>query len=454
MNDLFIIKRFVTGAVCLLFFLKILDKKLPTKNKWIYGSVFVVLFTVVNSALLYIVDEPYQSVLLILSFSGLLSLMFRLYYKYSLTLFLISYAVSHLLYMVCTFIFSIIFVATIGYGAVMQYAIVALQLASAVIICKLRVRLSINRNSRFFGVAFFFFGIILSLYSVIRRDTPEETIFFISLALCLSAYGIYTIIRSHTITSFNDMAQKSKINEIVAECEELSGSHDFLEATVHKDKKSLAAIIDTLSLLMYETKDPATKRRLEELLNALHEQRKSQATEIEAYHNMSSYKLTGIQLLDSIVLHMGKRASKSGIELTIDFVVHPDMVLPFLSESQLTSLVADLLENAIIALEHRTTVDKKIALSVCYDPGNILEIVVKDNGDPFASEVLENFGKKKITTNKDSGGTGNGLKNICALMRKAKASFEITHYLDNGNDYTKVLVFRFDGKCEYAYYSA
>ena len=454
MNDLFIIKRFVTGAVCLLFFLKILDKKLSTKSKLICGGVFVILFTVVNSALLYIVDEPYQSVLLILFFSGLLSLMFRLNYKYSLTLFLISYAVSHLLYMVYTFIFSIIFVATIGYGAVMQYAIAALQLASALIICKLRVRLSINKNSRFFGVAFFFFGIILSLYSVIRRDTPEETIFFISLALCLSAYGIYTILRSHTVTSFNDMAQKSKINEIVAEREELSESHDFLEATVHKDKKSLAAIMDTLSLLTHETTDPVTQRRLETLLDALHEQRKSQASETEAYHHMSHYQLTGLQLLDSIILHMKKRASESGIEFTVDFAVHPDVVLTFLSESQFTSLIADLLENAIIASESRIAVDKKITLSVCYEPDGILTIVVKDNGAPFALEVLENFGKKKITTKKDSGGTGNGLKNICTLMRKAKASFEITHHLGNDGDYTKVLAFRFDGKCEYAYYSA
>lgn len=72
----------------------------------------------------------------------------------------------------------------------------------------------------------------------------------------------------------------------------------------------------------------------------------------------------------------------------------------------MNTLLADLVENAIIAIRSRTS--KRILVSISISEGHYL-IDVFDGGIPFEAETIINLGLKKITTHADSSGSGIGL---------------------------------------------
>lgn len=449
---LVIIKSIAIGFAWFIFFFKLLDKKVGAWKKISVFFVFIPLFTAANTALSLVMEEPYRSLLSVIFFSVAFSVILRLKYKYTLILITSSCTIGLLLFMFCAIIASIIYAFDLNYGINEVYINAVLLVITSFFVSVSKIRMSIKESSRFSSIAFLFLGVILSVYSVLREDDPQRQYYFLFVLIVIPMmYFLFSILRKQSATTLYEMNQQSQINKIISELNSLSGSHDFLEALVHKEKKSINSIIDILKVVTDETTDPKVKKKLRNLLNSLLEERKALASETEEYHNASAYELTGIQLLDAMVLHMGMRCNSQGIEFEVKFSVPPDAVLKFMNEDQLTSLIADLLENAIIASEHRPNIDKRISLAICDEPDSVLKIITKDNGIPFTAEVLESVGKQKITTHRDTGGTGNGLKNMCKLMRKTKASLEIEQFSPGSCDYTKAIVFKFDGKCEYTH---
>ena len=81
---------------------------------------------------------------------------------------------------------------------------------------------------------------------------------------------------------------------------------------------------------------------------------------------------------------------------------------------------------------------------------NIYSLYIYDSGIEFSKEVLDNLGKKPITTHAETGGTGMGFMNTFDTINKTKASFIINEIGKPCEDnYTKVLIFKFDNKNEF-----
>ena len=150
---LLVIKEITLGLSCFLFFLKMIDKKIFLKKKLIGGSIFVPLFAVANGALSFVIAEPYKSLILLLLFSVILSLVFKIKYGYTLTVYLVSYASSIALFMICSMIAVIIFVLT---PVAEEYPTAVLYFILFFVFYKLKIRMSIRENSKFHGVAVFF----------------------------------------------------------------------------------------------------------------------------------------------------------------------------------------------------------------------------------------------------------------------------------------------------------
>lgn len=150
----------------------------------------------------------------------------------------------------------------------------------------------------------------------------------------------------------------------------------------------------------------------------------------------------GIPSIVALLLFMQHKAESA--EITFEVKIMGDlqeMLRKALSEQDAATLLVDLLENAITAINRTDNAKHKLA-EISGQAGNCF-IRVSDSG--FPQEVLDHWGIRRITTHKETGGSGIGLMTIYEICQKYHASFSIDSAEDS-DLYTKSLTVRFDGK--------
>ena len=159
---------------------------------------------------------------------------------------------------------------------------------------------------------------------------------------------------------------------------------------------------------------------------------------------------TEIESIDDMFSYMQSECIKDNIKFELQIVGNPFyMINHLISESELEILLADHIKDAIIAINYSDNTNRSILVRIG-KIDNVYALYIYDSGIEFEKEVLENLGKKPITTHADSGGTGMGFMNTFDTLNRIKASLIINEIgkpsIDN---YTKVLIFKFDNKNEF-----
>ena len=159
---------------------------------------------------------------------------------------------------------------------------------------------------------------------------------------------------------------------------------------------------------------------------------------------------TNIEEIDSMLKYMQSECIKNKIEfeLQINGNIH-HMVNTYIGKEELEILIADLIKNSIIAINHSENINKSILVRLGLIDG-FYSLYVYDSGIEFEIETLKNFGIKPSTTHADDGGTGMGLMNTFDTLKKSKASLIIDEYGKPVEDnFTKVIKIVFDNRNEY-----
>ena len=159
---------------------------------------------------------------------------------------------------------------------------------------------------------------------------------------------------------------------------------------------------------------------------------------------------TGITEIDDMLKVMEAECTKYEIDFNVQIIGNIYyMVNNLVSKQELEILIADHVKNAIIAIRHSDNVNKSILVKL----GKIDEyygLYIYDSGVEFKKEVLDDLGKKPHTTYSDEGGTGMGFMNTFDTLNKNKASLIIEEIgKPCKENFTKVLMIKFDGKNEY-----
>lgn len=159
---------------------------------------------------------------------------------------------------------------------------------------------------------------------------------------------------------------------------------------------------------------------------------------------------TGITEIDDMLKVMEAECTKYEIDFNVKIIGNIYyMVNNLVSKQELEILIADHVKNAIIAIRHSDNVNKSILVKL----GKIDEyygLYIYDSGVEFKKEVLDDLGKKPHTTYSDEGGTGMGFMNTFDTLNKNKASLIIEEIgKPCKENFTKVLMIKFDGKNEY-----
>lgn len=303
-------------------------------------------------------------------------------------------------------------------------------------------------------------GIIISLVSLtfISLFTPQRELEYIVLIpiLVLIFSSIYIIVwwRSkitqkyiHELKEREISTLNYELSETKAKMEYLDQQNKVLSKIIHKDNKlipSMEIAITQLVTLSTSNTDNNTAEQADRILSQLKVMSLERRGILSSYENNNRHlPSTNIITIDSLLMLMEKKSLVHSIEYEVkiegnfDFIKEEKQSL----ETDLLTLLADLIENAIIAT--KDTIEKYILVNLIYKDYFLVEIY--DSGIPFTDKVITYLGIKRMTTHKKSGGSGIGLMTSYELLKKHSASL-IIEELDHDSRYQKKVCVLFNNK--------
>ncbi len=234
------------------------------------------------------------------------------------------------------------------------------------------------------------------------------------------------------------------ISKLSEEVSQLKLENEIFSKIIHKDNKLLPAMELAVKQLLYNAARNDNREVLAaqtgEMIAQLERISAERAGIVRTYEQSGNrYSPVGIPVLDALFAYMLQKADSAGIELNFNFQVDiKEMIPSVISEQDLSTVLADLIENAIIATNDSVG-EKRILVSFGRDRGECC-LSVSDSAPPFSEEVLKNWGIQRITTHADTGGSGIGMMSIHDICKKYNASFSIEEL--EGALYSKRVIIR------------
>ena len=274
----------------------------------------------------------------------------------------------------------------------------------------------------------------------------------------LLAFLLYAWWRRQITKSYIEKLRKLEIQSLYDELEEktrllqkLTADNEALARIIHRDNKIIPAMEDMVTNYL-SGNDFTDIRQMKaygnELANKLHEMAKDRKGILDNYEMASGkLKLTGRVSIDAVMAYMQKKAIANHITLECRHTPENiDYLLTKISEEDLTHLLSDLLENALIAMREQENGRLLVTFGKLQKEAYIS---VADTGSEFDLTTLHAFGIAPHTTHEDSGGSGIGLMDIWKIKKKYRATIQIQEYEKGKENFTKRILFSFNAKNHY-----
>lgn len=165
---------------------------------------------------------------------------------------------------------------------------------------------------------------------------------------------------------------------------------------------------------------------------------------------MTQLSKTNIELIDNMFRYMQFECYKNEIRFDLQICGNIyKMINNVINKETLEILLADHIKNAIIAVKHSENSNKSILVKLG-KIGDCYGVCIYDSGIEFKEETFKTLGKKPSSTHLDEGGSGMGFLNTFDTLNKYKASLIIDEIgMPCEENYTKVIMIKFDGKNEF-----
>lgn len=288
-----------------------------------------------------------------------------------------------------------------------------------------------------------------SMYSILFF-----VIFFFSLILSLLIHHYWKSNLTKTYIDKLNERNLADLNNVLSEKNEyitlLEQENNRLAKIIHKDNKLIPAM--ELAVQNYisasnseDTDTLATGKQLLEELAKLSEERKG----IILQQDMQCQKLpsTKVMSIDNLLTYMQQKALESDITFNVTISCDiPYLVEHIIEETELNTLLADLIENALIATRYNKGHHILLNIGIV---SNAYSINIFDSGIPFTKEVLAKWGLEQITTHKDDAGSGIGLMTAYEIIKRHNASFMINEFASENGLYTKETAVLFNNLNQY-----
>ena len=296
------------------------------------------------------------------------------------------------------------------------------------------------------GVVILFCITILSNYNVISSIT-------FGFSLVIFIIIMFITIQKSLQLYYKQKLQEREVEEIKEELKNKDKEIEELEKENLKLNKKNHSIAHKQKSLEYELEQMVLNNQI---VDGNHVKDKIENLSKEMQNETVSIELTktNIDEIDNMLKYMQSECVKNKIDfqLQINGNIH-HMVNTYIGKEDLEILIADLIKNAIIAIDHSDNVNKSILVRLGLIDG-VYSLCVYDSGIEFEINTLVNLGIKPSTTHADDGGTGMGLMNTFDTLRKYKASLIVDEYGKPIKDnFTKVIKIVFENNSEYKIFS-
>lgn len=240
---------------------------------------------------------------------------------------------------------------------------------------------------------------------------------------------------------------QKELDEKERKLKEIGDQNVQLGRLIHKDNKLIPAMENAVLEFLSSDAAPEAKERGRVLCQELKElsvNRRDILTEISSITSQGFH--TGVVAVDAMLTYMDKRFQQQQMTFTVNIPEDLGKWVPdAISADDLSHLLSDLLENALIAT--KPCVNRQIRLQIHGHCGHLM-VEVSDSGIPFQPASIIKFGLEQMTTHAATGGSGIGLMDIWKLKEKYRASIHITEYAQTVC-YSKKIAFVADNKNEY-----
>ena len=395
----------------------------------------------------------------------LIKLLFHCTLLTSFYITIISYAISHSFYLISSIVTAffglLLFAKMVENILIRQILVSCIHLVLATLLFKIKrlkrgMPFLLNEKASMNKIGIYISFIIILSTILIKLNTIN-TISAITIILILLCFYLLYIWWHHRIkTSYMKRMTIKELEFLNKEITSLKTDNEILSALVHKDNKIIPSLImavkDYISAYENSSSDKIDTALGNDIIKNLETLLLERQNTIHSCVTLDIPVIkTNIISIDALMNYMVQKAKQANI--TVQFEYHfsntccnfLEMLSNCISENELCTLLADMIDNAIIATScnHRSD----IMVNIFSDLENRYTIEVSDSGIPFEAEVIVNFGRKRITTHKDFG-TGIGLNTIYHIASTHNASIVIDETITNDR-YTKKMLIVFDNKHSY-----
>ncbi len=299
------------------------------------------------------------------------------------------------------------------------------------------------------GIGLLISGFIVGVIAVSEQKAIDKLAFTIlAIGIFISSIGLFLWIRKsiteHYRNKLQDKAEEHYQNTLAEKdkyIEQLTNSNTYLSKIVHRDNHLMGALQYSIEKFKNCNNEEEKDKILNEILTLANERGDLLLKEQKLSKLLPS---TGLSMIDCALGNMYVKAAAHNIDF--DLVVNEEihyLINNIISQTNLETLLCDHIKDAIIAIEANNNIAGKILVTIEM-VDNIYEISIKDNGVDFEVDTLSKLGIERITTHKDTGGSGIGFMTTFETLEKTNASLIIIEY-KNKIPFSKSIIFRFDG---------
>jgi signal transduction histidine kinase len=243
-----------------------------------------------------------------------------------------------------------------------------------------------------------------------------------------------------------EIAESNRINQ------RLLGQIDAYKATqiaTHKLTQRLAAMEHIVSNNLSSSDNIEVSDEISYTLDDIRRLKQDFDNDIKRIKSKKFLPSTQIRMIDILFDYYYELCIENEIyfNLKINCSI-PDMLEHTVSQSGLETIIGDIMQNAIAAVNSPACTYRSI-LAVLGQTEGSYELSVSDSGISFEVDTLTRLGNERVTTHAESGGSGIGFITIFDTMRKYGASLIISEKDATSTGFSKSVTIRFDGNEQY-----
>lgn len=299
------------------------------------------------------------------------------------------------------------------------------------------------------GLGLILSGIVyLSLVVEYENSSNLILVAVIVFGVATIGFGLYLWIRKGITKHYREKLQlkseiyyKEQLEQKENEIEKLIQSNEFLAKIVHRDNHLMSSFDSSINSY-FESDDAEFK---DDVLHEIQTLAAERSEIIKAEQKEAKiFPTTGNNLIDGAINDLYIKAAAHGIDFDLSVSATVDEVIgKYISQTDLQTLICDHIKDAIIAVDARSESNGKILVDLSMQNGSYA-VTIFDSGVDFEIDTLAKFGKERVTTHADSGGSGIGFMTTFETLRKSYASLIITEF-ENKTPFSKSVSIRFNG---------